>query len=180
MSPPKVWIITKKQAKYLYFMMLCHFGRKMVSLLSSVWASWYKHKHACWKVSFSSLTICLYLQLTQNYASFSKSFHNKLKTNPKYLNHRVNRRCDDLLEVLLHYEQDMFHDRMRKEIIMSPSDASEKVEGTKRHSHGAQIPNSSIQVTTHILCTYTNMYAINVNNACSTVHRKVERDTGRS
>ena len=79
----------------------------------------------------------------------SQSFHNKLKTNPKYLNHRVNRRCDDLLQVLLRFEQDMFCDRMRKEIVMSPGNASEKNEGTKRHSSGAQIPNSSVQVTAH-------------------------------
>ena len=64
---------------------------------------------------------------------------------------------------------------------MSPSDASEKVEGTKRHSHGVKIPNSSVQVTTlYFTYTHTYMYAINVNNACTTVHRNVKRDTGRS
>ena len=48
------------------------------------------------------------------------SFHNKLKTNPCYLNHHANRRCDDLIEVLLTIEEDMFHDRMRKEVILTP------------------------------------------------------------
>lgn len=88
----------------------------------------------------------------------SLSFHNKLKTNPNYLNHKVNRRCDDLLQVLFHYEQDMFCDRMRKEIMMSPSDASEKVEGTKRHSLGAQMPTSNIQVTIHAMNMYIHVH----------------------
>ena len=45
------------------------------------------------------------------------SFHNKLKTNPRYLNHRANRRCDDLIEVLLNIKEDMFFERMRKEDV---------------------------------------------------------------
>ena len=43
----------------------------------------------------------------QAYDIFS-SFFNKLKTNPRYLNHKVNTRCDDLFEVLLSIEKDMF------------------------------------------------------------------------
>ena len=49
------------------------------------------------------------------------SFHNKLKTNPKYLNHHVNRRCDDLIEILLLFEEGMFHQRKYLEIISQPS-----------------------------------------------------------
>ena len=49
------------------------------------------------------------------------SFHNKLKTNPKYLNHRVNRRCDDLLETLLLFEEDMFHQRKYCETMSQAS-----------------------------------------------------------
>ena len=45
----------------------------------------------------------------------SVSFHNKLKTNPKYLHHHVNRLCDGLLETLLLFEEDMFHDRKHGE-----------------------------------------------------------------
>ena len=33
--------------------------------------------------------------------NYYRSFHNKLKTNPRYLNHCANRQCDDLIEVLL-------------------------------------------------------------------------------
>ena len=90
----------------------------------------------------------------------SSSFHNKLKTNPKYLNHKVNRRCDDLIAVLLHYEQDMFCERMRKELIMSPSNASEKVEGNKWHMSAALVANSSVQITTSTLMLYTNLYFV--------------------
>ena len=42
------------------------------------------------------------------------SFHNKLKTNSHYLNHRANWRCDNLIEDLLTIEEDMFFERMRR------------------------------------------------------------------
>ena len=35
------------------------------------------------------------------YFCVNYSFHNKLKTNPRYPNHHVNKHCDDLIEVLL-------------------------------------------------------------------------------
>lgn len=54
------------------------------------------------------------------------NFHEKMKSNLKYLNHKVNQWYNDLIEVLLLYEQDMFCDRMRKEVISSPSQVSEK------------------------------------------------------
>ena len=69
------------------------------------------------------------------------SFHNKLKTNPRYLNHQANRRCDDLIKVLLSIEEDMFFERMRKGVMLSPKDASLKAEGDQRHAHGKQIWN---------------------------------------
>lgn len=72
------------------------------------------------------------------------SFHNKLKTNPRYLDKHANRRCDDLIQVLLRIEEDMFHDRKRKEIMGSPSDASLKLEGDERHARGVEIPDSSV------------------------------------
>ena len=75
------------------------------------------------------------------------SFHNKLKTNPRYLNHRVNRRCDNLIEVLFTIEEDMFFERMRKEVMLSPKDASLKAKGEQRHAHGKQILNSMIDVS---------------------------------
>lgn len=75
------------------------------------------------------------------------SFHNKLKTNPRYLAHKVNRRCDDLIETLLGFEEDMFHNRKRKEHFGSPLDASLKCEGTARHTQGINIPNGDVKVT---------------------------------
>ena len=74
------------------------------------------------------------------------SFHNKLKTNPRYFNKRANRRCDDLIQVLLKIEEDMFYDRKRKEILSTPMDASLKIEGKQRHACGRKIPESSITV----------------------------------
>lgn len=78
------------------------------------------------------------------------SFHNKLKTNPRYLNHKVNRRCDDLIEVLLSVEEDMFYERKRKEILYSTTEASRKIEGD-RHTKGQSIDNLKVhaQVIRH-------------------------------
>ena len=86
------------------------------------------------------------------------SFHNKLKTNPRYLNHHANRRCDDLIEVLLTIEEDLFHDRMRKEVILTPADATLKVDGTDRHRNGVNIPDSNVTVSYSVLNTCTCIY----------------------
>ena len=74
------------------------------------------------------------------------SFHNKLKTNPRYLAHQVNRRINDLVGTLLHIEEDLFFDRMCKEVMRDSNEASLKQEGRDRHTHGMEIPDSSVQV----------------------------------
>ena len=83
-----------------------------IPIFAEKWALCYRnfdhhdtYKYACGKVRneknyFYTMPLCVitsYLFL---------SFHNKLKTNPHYLNHRANRRCDDLIEVLLTIEED--------------------------------------------------------------------------
>ena len=67
----------------------------------------------------------LYYINTKYSGNYYRSFNNKLKTNPRYLNYCANRQCDDLIEVLLIIE-DLFHDRMRKEIVLTPMDATLK------------------------------------------------------
>ena len=42
----------------------------------------------------------------------------------------------------------MFHERMRKEVMLSPMDATNKVEGASRHHNGKNIPDTS--VFTHV------------------------------
>ncbi|XP_065897260.1 uncharacterized protein [Dysidea avara] len=74
-----------------------------------------------------------------------ESFHNKLKMNPRYLAHQVNKRIDDLVGTLLQIE-DLFFDRMRKEVMRDSSEASLKQEGTDRHTRGMEIPDESIQM----------------------------------
>ncbi|XP_065903839.1 uncharacterized protein [Dysidea avara] len=74
---------------------------------------------------------------------FVESFFNKLKTNPKYFNHKVNRRCDDLIEVLLMMETDVFFERKRKELLSSTGDASKKQEGD-RHNRGISVDVSRV------------------------------------
>ena len=74
------------------------------------------------------------------------SFHNKLKTNPKYLNHHVNRRCDDLIMTLLSFEEDMYHDCKYLEIMSTPELQSEKRDGVDRHKTGMDISDDDIKV----------------------------------
>ncbi|XP_065916328.1 uncharacterized protein [Dysidea avara] len=75
-----------------------------------------------------------------------ESFHNKLKMNPRYLAHQVNKRIDDLVGTLLQIEEDLFFDRMRKEVMRDSSEVSLKQEGTDRHTRGMEIPDESIQM----------------------------------
>ena len=81
-----------------------------------------------------------------NYISQNCSFHNKLKTNPRYLAHQVNRRIDDLVGTLLKIEEDMFYDRMNKEVMKDSGEASLKREGTERHDRGMDISDSAVLV----------------------------------
>ena len=86
----------------------------------------------------------------ESYNCYMCSFFNKLKTNPKYFNHKVNRRCDDLIEVLLMMETDVFFERKRKELLSSTGDASKKQEGD-RHNRGISVDVSRVHsdVSTH-------------------------------
>jgi len=77
---------------------------------------------------------------------YVRSFHNKLKNNPRYLAHQVNRCIDDLIGTLLIIEEDLFFDRMRKEIMNDGKDASIKQEGSDRYARGMEIPDCAIEV----------------------------------
>lgn len=66
--------------------------------------------------------------------------------------HQVNRRCDDLIQMLLKIEEDFFYDRKKKEVMMTPQDASKKVDGIERHKLGKSISSSCVQV-----CHYYNV-----------------------
>lgn len=80
--------------------------------------------------------------------TYAHSFHNKLKTNPRYLAHQINRRVDDLICTLLILEEDLFFDQKHKEIMRDPTDASLQYEGMQRHEQGTKIENSSVKVCT--------------------------------
>ena len=43
-------------------------------------------------------------------------------------------------------EEDLFFDRMRKEVMIGSNEASLKQEGNDRHTRGMEIPDSSVQV----------------------------------
>ena len=74
----------------------------------------------------------------------------------------MNRRIDDLIGTLLLIEEDLFHDRMRKEVMKDSKEASLRSEGNDRHSRGMEIPDSSVEVArysyisilTHIMGMY--------------------------
>ena len=79
------------------------------------------------------------------------SFHSNLKTNPRYLSHKVNRRVDDLIEVLFKIEEDMFLTRKRKEFFITTEEISIDREGN-RHNRGSEISDDQVQVL--ILCIF--------------------------
>ena len=66
------------------------------------------------------------------------------------MDHQVNRRCGDLIQVLMKIEEDYFYKQMRKEVIMKPEDASIKQEGHESHSKGENIDEASIKVSMYI------------------------------
>ena len=80
------------------------------------------------------------------HAIYDYSFHNKLKTNPRHLAHQVNRRIDDLIGTLLLIKEDLFFNRMRKEVMKDSGEASLKLEGNERHTRGIEIPDNSVEV----------------------------------
>ena len=62
----------------------------------------------------------------------------------------MNRRCDDLIETLLLLEEDIFYDRMRKEVMLNSHLASEKHEGTERHQRGQEMSDGHITVSPYM------------------------------
>ena len=45
------------------------------------------------------------------------SFHKKLKNHPRYLDHKPNRRLDDLIHILLKFESDTYIAQRTKQVI---------------------------------------------------------------
>ena len=45
-------------------------------------------------------------------------------------------------------EEDMFYERKRKEVMLTPKDASLKSEGEERHARGRDLCDSTIKVST--------------------------------
>ena len=72
------------------------------------------------------------------------SFHNKLKTT--YLDGKVNRRVDFLIDALLRLERDQFFRSMYKNHMFQVNLKEQSEE--QRHVRGLQIPYSAVEVTT--------------------------------
>ena len=93
----------------------------------------------------------VWLRHSRQLLTFLCSFHNKLKTNPKYLNHHVNRRCDDLIAILLSFEEDMYHDRKYSDIMTSPNSLSLKHNGIDCHNKAIGLLDDDIKVKLQLL-----------------------------
>ena len=78
------------------------------------------------------------------YASYflSHSFHNKLKTT--YLNNKVNRRVDFLIDALLRIERDNFFAYMRRKQLFEIN--YQAIQEAERHTRGMKIPPERVQV----------------------------------
>lgn len=70
------------------------------------------------------------------------SFHNKLKTT--YLNGKVNRRVDFLIDALLRIERDNFFSYMRRKQLFEIN--YQVIQETERHNYGMKIPPARVQV----------------------------------
>ena len=73
----------------------------------------------------------------------SHSFHNKLKTT--YLNNKVNRRVDFLIDALLRIERDNFFVYMRHKQLFEIN--YQAIQEAERHARGMKIPPDRVQVT---------------------------------
>ena len=70
------------------------------------------------------------------------SFHNKLKTT--YLNGKMNRRVDFLLDVLLQIEKDQYFKYMYRQQMLGVNHKA--ILETQRHERGMKIPKMDVKV----------------------------------
>ena len=57
--------------------------------------------------------------------------------------------------MLLKIEEDSFYERMRKEVMLTPQDASLKQEGYERHYRGREIDDSAVAVSHMHIASYS-------------------------
>ena len=57
------------------------------------------------------------LKVSLSFCTYVYSFHNKLKFNPRYFDHEVNRQLDDLIHTLLKIESDTYVAHKTKEVL---------------------------------------------------------------
>ena len=110
--------------------------------------------------------------------TFLCSFDNKLKMYPKYLNHHVNRRCDDLIAILLFFH--MYHHCKYLDIRNSSDLLSLKHDGMDHHNKAVGILDGDVKVKlqlSHKLFTYIsfaykesdNVFKVNLSD-CKQVY----------
>ena len=91
------------------------------------------------------------------------SFHNKLKTT--YLNGKVNRRVDFLIDALLRIERDSFFVYMRRKQLF-------EINYQAVHTRGMKIPPERVQVHVcgaHVMQLYNN-HTVILHCTCTHVH----------
>ena len=90
------------------------------------------------------------------------SFHNKLKTS--YLNGKVNRRVDVLLEVLLKIEHDQYFQYEMKNRLQQQNKIVKR--DHCRHKRGMSIPCSKVEVLLIFIITMSMGWLDNVRATC--------------
>ena len=104
-------------------------------MLQKIWTCRHRHKYVSRKVNhfFDDLSVSI---------CCTCSFHNKLKTS--YLNGKVNRRVDVLLEVLLKIEHDQYFQYEMKHRLQQQNKIVKR--DHCRHKRGMSIPCSKVEV----------------------------------
>ena len=110
-------------------------------------------KQTCtWKGTVITCTVLTY----KNSKLSLHSFHNKLKT--VYLNGKVNRRIDVLLDILLKIEHDQYFQYELKYRLLQPNKVAFRIEDA--HKRGVKISPEKVNVSTKqlaTLCTYVRI-----------------------
>ena len=93
-----------------------------------------------------NLHIIMYVNAHNYYTKLMYSFHNKLKIS--YLNGKVNRRIDFLIDALLKIEKDCFFKQMSNRRLQCLN--RREIKEANRHERGVAIKADYVTVSTHM------------------------------
>ena len=143
-----------------------HLNRKMGKILSPLLSCRHGYQYVPWEVS-KRFNLTHYFEMwhtswTQLFPNESYSFHARLKTN--YLNGKVNRRVDFLLDALLKIERDSFFKIMTNHRLANLN--KREIRQANRHQSGLEI---KAEDATMSKITYIFIYSL----VCSHIHGNI-------